>query len=189
MIDKILKAIGASLFAAMFVLASSGGASAATVFPVYSDGSELDLGEEAKIANTNLAVGAFSDTATLKVGDVPGAEYHVDVEFSDGSPAGFYDLTLSINGGAGIAITDGNGLQIVDFLTSALISGTHATPADNVFVLSGVAFSSSSIEWPDYSIIIRAVPLPAAALLFGSALLGGGLLRRRKMIKDFGLPV
>lgn len=36
---------------------------------------------------------------------------------------------------------------------------------------------------------ITIVPLPAAALLFGSALLGGGLMRRRKMIKKYGLPV
>lgn len=31
------------------------------------------------------------------------------------------------------------------------------------------------------------VPLPATALLFASALLGGGLMRRRKMIAKFGL--
>jgi hypothetical protein len=58
-----------------------------------------------------------------------------------------------------------------------------------VFDLDGLAADHGYVLTDIYKIShITIVPLPATALLFGSALLGGGLMRRRKMIKEFGLP-
>ena len=57
-----------------------------------------------------------------------------------------------------------------------------------VFDLLGMASDGFVLDNIEKISHITIVPLPAAALLFGSALLGGGLMRRRKMIKKLGLP-
>jgi hypothetical protein len=85
-------------------------------------------------------------------------------------------------------VTDGGSNNITgsplpyQFITTM----TNATGGALSVFMTVTGFTSSA--GGQFSLNVNTVPLPATALLFGSALLGGGLMRRRKMIKEFGLP-
>lgn len=81
-----------------------------------------------------------------------------------------------------LTITDGSGFALLGLPTAFFTFLAQA--AGYTLTVTGTTLAGGG----DYS-LITSVPIPAAAFLFGSALLGGGLLRRRKMIKKFGLPV
>jgi hypothetical protein len=86
----------------------------------------------------------------------------------------------TVTSSTGATCTDGQHFLIFENLDLLLyaVFDLDGLAADHGYVLSDITKISH----------ITIVPLPATALLFGSALLGGGLMRRRKMIKEFGLP-
>lgn len=108
--------------------------------------------------------------------DIGGFVFAIQISDENGNGCGYTDLpgTCALN--PGLVLNSGTGSSFYVF-TQFINEGA------STIVVSGTAFGGGA-----YTLGMSAVPLPAAALLFGSALLGGGLMRRRKMIKEFGLP-
>lgn len=89
------------------------------------------------------------------------------------------NLMLSINGDT-FAITDATGASINGDDPVAVRIGLVA--GSNTFTLTGDAVDSTTVpsNSPDVTITIAAVPVPAAALLLGTALAGFGVASRRR---------
>jgi hypothetical protein len=83
------------------------------------------------------------------------------------------DLVFSFNGGGDVVLTERDGTQTQNPF-SAMWANLNA--GLNTLTVSGKVLSAAG---GDYSVDVSAVPLPPAALAFGSALFGIGALRRR----------
>ena len=115
----------------------------------------------------------------------PGLASFITVSFSGGTTLStIKDLTFDFNSGANVfPITGPTGALLpaaAGFLVS-LVTGPNTIKVTGTTAGAGPGGSF-------YSASLLATPIPAAGLLFGSALLIGGLYRRRKMVKEFGLP-
>ena len=94
------------------------------------------------------------------------------------------NLTFDFNMGDMFLITDSSGNTLPAANDGFLVSLLGGANTIKVTGTTSGAGAGSSL----YSASLLATPIPAAGLLFGSALLIGGLYRRRKMVKEFGLP-
>ena len=90
------------------------------------------------------------------------------VTISTGGAGNFSALNLAFNGGVAQSILAG-GTFFFDLIAGAI----------NTFAVTGTA--NPVFAGPvSYNIALSAIPLPPAALLFGTALVGMGFLARRK---------
>jgi hypothetical protein len=105
--------------------------------------------------------GEFVNNSTKT--SVPGT-----VSVTVGGSGDFASLLLKFNSGPAISIL-APGVYIFSVLTGI-----------NTFEISGVAHPKEPAGSVDYAVTLSAVPLPPAALLFGTALAGVGLLSRRR---------
>lgn len=202
MFGRIMPRMSAGALGVLFALSFFGGANATAISP--STTNNFITGGEDYTAVSGLNTGVAIDAAPLGFDHT----YTFDVQLSSLPIASSMDviqepprldqgiadlkyvwkegattiLTLLVTNSAGFRCDGSNGCAEVGTLPF-LFSHVFSTGLFTVQV-TGVTLDSGG----DYSLVLTAVPLPAAALLFGSVLLGGGLMRRRKMIKEFGLP-
>jgi len=155
---------------------------------IMAVGDKLVFGEESIPDGTIGAMfGSDLTVATrfsFDVSGVPlGSALPVLVTFISGAST-LLDLTFEFN--SDLATTfkitgpTGNLLPDADGFLVSLLAGTNKVKITGT--VSGGGGSSL------YTATLLATPIPAAGLLFGSVLLIGGLYRRRKMVKEFGLP-
>ncbi len=167
--------------AAVSLLAlASAGAHAATLS--YDLGSSTNAGTLTEISGSNdydasmLHNGtSFIDYWTLAITENPAA--NTSISFTDFTVAGLFDITFT--SGSGLTFTSTND-------NSYVFEGPLSTGTYNI-ILSG---NTSGLLGGLYSIELNAtptaapVPIPPAALLFGSALIGLAGLRRKKAAKE-----
>lgn len=203
MFRKIFAALGAT----MLIMASIGGESVASVVIVEGNVVDVNLTDannytsgsgDLTALGRNILNSPFTDVYSFNV-QPGGLTISSTIQSIFEPPTGnegIKNLTLlwtdtigaqtlfHITGDFGLqcaaqAGCDGQSVSSWPALFASALAAGHAT-----LTIAGSTFSSGG----KYSLFLTAVPLPAAALLFGSAILGGGLMRRRKMIKKFGLP-
>lgn len=151
-----------------------------------SEGNDIDLDNDDIVESGQLVT--EDNTGTFSVADnIISADGFADVRFSDGSVAGIRNLVITFTV-AGLAdqsfqVTNAAGVQFADsrFMLELLPS------VDVSFVVTGEAFSTrGQIANYNFTLIGNAmeggdvVPLPAAGLLFLTALGGAGFARSRK---------
>ena len=187
----LLHKLAATGTASVAALALSMGASAAVIVSspngtdTLSEGNSIRLDNDDIVGSGDLVVD--DNDGTFMVADnISAADGFADVRFSDGSVAGIRNavITFSVDGLAdqSFQVTNMMGVQLPDtrFLLE-LIPGASVS-----FVVTGQAFSSDN-EIANYNFLLRGiademdvVPLPAAGLLFLTALGGAGVARSRK---------
>lgn len=180
MFKKLLLA-GAFAISATAGFAASCNPGTCTV-AVDADGLDLVLGQ-LQWDFDDVHAGAFTFTGTFEntTGQDVG-RFTVEVQSfaSATSSVVINDLVLTLNG-ASTTITDATGASatgdnpFVGF--SGIVAGT------NNFTFTGVAVEDGAKPFPgrpDVSFKIAAVPVPAAALLMGTALAGFGFAARRR---------
>lgn len=187
----ILQKLAVTGTASIAALALSMGANAAVVVSGSTAGTTLTETNDIDLDNDDIVEDGSLVTAdnsgTFDVADnISSADGFADVRFSDGSVAGIENavITFSVAGLAdqSFQITDAMGVQLADtrFLLE-LIPGAEVS-----FVVTGTAFSTrGQIANYNFTLIgipdaVDAVPLPAAGLLFLTALGGAGFARKRK---------
>ena len=127
-----------------------------------------DIGINEAFLFFNNQIGAFTTTGNFDVaGDVPNP-VPTRVTISTGGAGSFGALDLAFNGDPAQSILTG-GIYFINLVAGALNSFSVTGTANPVF--AGPV---------SYNIALSPVPLPPAALLFGTALVGLGLLGRRK---------
>ena len=138
-------------------------------------------GEEILFAVTGADTGAisaefdFTNLTGFNTGQV------VKVSVNANPTVSIRNLQFLLNGSSLLQVTsdsDPATILATDFFV-ALANGLNTLKVTGTGLLTGASGFNASI---------LATPIPAAGLLFGSALLIGGLYRRRKMVKEFGLP-
>ena len=138
------------------------------------------LGFEANKANHFVADGRFDTEifAGNKAVDLAGL-----VSFTRNADAGLLDFRFLTNGGRGGVANGGpnSGLLGQDFFASIVGSPTARSGRSLLLFLDDLGPGSDD-DYDDLvlRIDVAAMPLPASALLVGTAFLGLGLLRRRK---------
>lgn len=206
MLKKIITALGATAL----VMGLIGGASAASLNVVTYSTTTLTLGDDYTATDGGVTVGNAS-LATIGPVGFEGYVYEFELAAgtsydllstvsnqNEGGTAGWgiqnltytwtVDAGVTSSGPTVVVVTDGGSNNITgsplpyQFITTM----TNATGGALSVFMTVTGFTSSA--GGQFSLNVNTVPLPATALLFGSALLGGGLMRRRKMIKEFGLP-
>lgn len=185
---KILKGAAAALVLS-FGFANAG--QAATVTGETLTGSGFITGDLI-LPNTSLSFGESFGINALAVGTELNAVFGFNNQFAGavskvfvttGSVASvFEDLQFTFNGLDVFNITGSAGVALPEFsgFFVNLLNGSNTVSVSGKFL-------GGSIN-PSYSATLVATPIPAAGVLFGSVLLAGGLYRRRKMVKEIGLP-
>jgi len=203
MFNKILSTVSMAAMSAMVLIGSGVAAKALTVTHVYAnDGiphvltssvSEMYIGangdtlghggyhDPMAVGGTLLAGAAFSDVYIYNITDVPGQEikWGGDVTYAQPTSIGIQNLTLTWDTGATMVITDAAGVDgpASNWAYTSFATGLHTLTVTGTLLSMGGAYSTT----------LNAVPLPPAALLFGTALFGIGALRRRKGKKAMDL--
>ncbi len=157
------------LAASLLALASAGAQAASTL---AGPGATLNSGGTASVAH---APGTFTDNWTLTVNEATGAA-DVNISFADVAVT-FLGLNFNIDGlsVSGPPTFSGSGDSYVFAGTlpnntySITVAGTAAGSGGGIY---NAAFNATPAAAP--------VPIPPAALLFGSALIGLAGLRRKK---------
>lgn len=159
---------------------------------IVTTGTPGDAVPDLVVGTTVLGfTGVFEDSGPVNysqggflAGPIAGsATVDIGIINSDGTPAGFDDLVLTISSSAGTFdfnltedVPSGAGMQLLEDLFvdlapgelfSVMISGTAFAPGTSVAFLS-VQFSAEPI------------PLPAAGLFFATGLAGVGAVRRMR---------
>jgi len=197
MLNKIFKTAGATALSVFLLVGSASIAAAVTILPTTSTGTGAAAsgpavtamfpstviravnGDDPPIGGGTLAAGdTFLDEFVIDVQNLAGQPVNITYDVTQENPGnsnvGIANLRFEWNNdGSVITFTDGAG--VAQFGTSVIFSRVLATGI-NTFRVRGTVLSQGG----DYTAVITAVPLPPAALLFGSALLGIGALRRRK---------
>lgn len=207
----MLKRIFAALGAMMLVFGLIGGASATSFNIVTQSTTNLTQGDDYTAIDGQINVGSTS-LASIGPGGGPfGFVYEFVVAANstfnllqtvsnqnEGGTAswGIQNLTYTWTGDTGLGlsglltavITDGDSNNVtgsdLPFIYVTTLTNATAIALSGFITVTGFTEAIGG----QFSLNVTTVPLPATALLFGSALLGGGLMRRRKMIKKFGLP-
>jgi hypothetical protein len=98
--------------------------------------------------------------------------------FSNGSFGGFnYGLNCEIQGGQGGGC--GSSLKFEIDNAGALVPGTNNVTNDTIWFVVDI-FSKATGATGSVAAVLQPVPLPPAVLLFGTALMGVGILGRRR---------
>ncbi len=159
------------LAASLLALASAGAQAASTLSGPGTPGT-LNSGDAASVSH---AAGAFSDNWTLTVNEATGAA-NVSISFAD-FPTTFLGLTFNITGMgvSGNPTFTGGG-------DSWMFSGTLANATYSINVSGTASGTGGGLYSAAFNATPAAapVPIPPAALLFGSALIGLAGLRRKK---------
>ncbi|MBB4659732.1 PEP-CTERM sorting domain-containing protein [Parvularcula dongshanensis] len=123
---------------------------------------------------------SFTDTGSFEVdpGVMPGGIFF-DVDFAGGVPAGILNMMATFETSSmsqTFEITDAAGNLILESAMLMLDPGETVT-----FTIMGSVFESNGAD-AAYKITIlgEAVPVPAAGVLFGTALVGGAIARRKR---------
>lgn len=90
-----------------------------------------------------------------------------------GSPDGFNDLVITLTGGGGTTTINGSEVQ-----GPVAIGASEVLITDVVF--EEITFTSGLNAFEFANLITTPIPLPAGALLMGTALAGFGVMRRRR---------
>ncbi len=146
----------------------------------------LDVGSPVNIDNNDISdMDELNDVGSFMVADgIIGGDTAVDVRFGNGLRAGIMNLAITffVEGmdAQTFNITDAAGVDI-DGNTSFLVDLTPGTMVD--FVVTGTVFEDFGQEANyNINILAQAVPVPAAGLLFGTALVGGAIARRKRKL-------
>ena len=207
MFNKILSTVSVMAFATMVLVGGSHVAKATTYITMNpGDLGVLTEGDgtayQAKNADNLNATGIFTGTLTkalpfsdnflFTVSDNGSGgskiKWGADAIFGDPSGVGIGSLTLTwSNGATSGPITDDTSGSITGQAGLDLPPGnwfkTWMTAGLHTLTVSGTVLSQGG----GYIATVNAVPLPPAALLFGTALFGIGVLRRRKNKKALEL--
>ena len=167
---------------AVLALGLVGGADAATL-PIF--GAD-DFVEDVPVTGLTdvpsldlFSINDFSDTFTVAPGvDAVRVSYEPISSVGAGG-VGLTELTITVNG-ASMSVGDGVSFLSNGFFLFNVVQGADA----NTITISGTPGPNNGFS----SLDIAAVPIPAAGLLFGGALLGAGLLRRSRIREEVGLP-
>ncbi|MFV8816199.1 VPLPA-CTERM sorting domain-containing protein [Haliea sp. E17] len=174
-------------FASAAVLALAAGQASAAVIDVTAVITGIASGGGAYSETTGSAIGTYDDVSQIltlnytQQQDTSAPVYAVGVmELSGQVIVDFSGVTPS----AQISVTDCNGISGFD-ACFASGSGTGLHPTDTAYgtwtSFTTETLSSGANAVINYAVTPSAVPLPAAAWLFGSGLLGlAGVARRRK---------
>lgn len=119
---------------------------------------------------------------------VPANVFTTVLQFGQGVLGSIKNLVLTFNNPAAgsFQITDGNGDGVNLNGDNIRVFQVDLTGSPGVvdFELTGMAVMGPAGNDPSINLLISTVPIPAALPLFGSALLGLGLLGRRRTAKQ-----
>lgn len=176
---KFLKQVAAA--AAGFAAFAFTAGHAAIVVTGSEGSTTLTTTNAISVDNDDLAPGSFNDMISFDVAEgLAGGQGAFDVRFSGGSPAGITSMivTFQIEGleDQVFEVTNGAGVQVRDFFNLQL-NGTNPVTV----LVEGMVFERNG-QQANYNIVVaaNAIPVPAAALFFGTALAGAAGLRLRK---------
>ncbi len=185
----ISKLAGVAIVGAMSVMMAAPAYSAScdtSCGVVGLDGQLLDSTNSVVFSVEDIQTGAFTFSANFDNQSTNTSQTAISVfRFAPTSTFGtILNLTLTFTNPAlgSFAITDGSGASTAGGANDVLVSvDLTSNPGTIDFELAGTSVAGSKPDLlPGFDVVISAVPVPAALPLFASALLGLGLLSRRR---------
>ncbi|WOI52770.1 VPLPA-CTERM sorting domain-containing protein [Parvularcula sp. LCG005] len=156
--------------------------------PMLSPSSAVSIRNSSVVTSGSLV--AADNTGSFMTGAFLGnVQMSIDVNDTTGFPAGIRNFTVEFFGDAAqtislfgpITLTDDSGAE---FDPAALYNFALPAGTEVFFQVTGIGQSVNAAFTGDYNIrlLADAVPVPAAAVLFGTAIAGAAAARRRKKI-------